>query len=262
MIAAALLAVAAWNRWLLTFSVSAVLVLVLGAYARTLARRTPKPAERTSRREFRQGGVRRRAGGLIALGPLLGLAVGPALGKEAILVGLGTAVIAVFGMIIERSDHVSGLALIGVGGAALAAVLTGLELGPTGVPALDVIGAFVFVFAVMKSIDGLGNVDGLVAEAGSAAALPLFAIAGFAGQVGLATVFDGLTATCLAFLAFNLRPASLFMGRGGRLAVGFALSTGALAVHPVPADGRTLAVPMILLALFWFDALVVVLDRA
>src|SRR3954470_14853722 len=144
MIAAALLAVAAWNRWLLTFSVSAVLVLVLGAYARTLARRTPKPAERTSRREFRQGGVRRRAGGLIALGPLLGLAFAPALGKEAILVGLGTAVIAVFGMIIERSDHVSGLALIGVGVAALAAVLTGLELGPTGVPALDVIGAFLF----------------------------------------------------------------------------------------------------------------------
>src|SRR5262249_12633864 len=154
------------------------LVLGVGAYARKLARRTPKPAERTSRREFRHGGIRRRAGGLVAVGPLVALVLAPTHSKELLLVGVGSVLLALDGMLIERADHAHGLALLGVMAGALAAVLFGLELGPTGVPALDVVGAFVFVVAVSKAVDGLGNVDGLVAETGGVTALALFAIAG------------------------------------------------------------------------------------
>ena len=49
----------------------------------------------------------------------------------------------------------------------------------------------------------------------------------------------GLAAACVAFLAFNLRPASLFAGRGGRLVIGYSLAVGNVAVEPVPGSGRS-----------------------
>ncbi len=127
--------------------------------------------------------------------------------------------------------HADGLAVAGVVVAAAVAVAAGAEFGPTGVHALDVACAFVLVVGVTKAVDGIGNIDGLAAETGAAATLALFAIAGFARQDGLATVLTGTAAACIAFLAFNMRPASLFLGRGGRLLIGFVVGLGALAVH-------------------------------
>jgi UDP-N-acetylmuramyl pentapeptide phosphotransferase/UDP-N-acetylglucosamine-1-phosphate transferase len=260
---AVVLAVAAWNRWLLAFSVAAGAVLLGGMLARSAAQRVPKmraPAD-SDDSERRAAGIRRRGGGLLALGPLIGLALAPTTGRITVVLALGGAGIAVFGMIIERSSHADSLALIGVAVAAAVAVAAGAELGPTGVHALDVACAFALIVGVTKAVDGLGHVDGLAAEMGAAAMLPLFAIAGFASQDGLAGVFTGTAAACIAFLAFNLRPASLFAGRGGRLLIGFVVALGALAVHPVPGAGRELATPVIVLAVFWFDALVVVFGR-
>jgi UDP-N-acetylmuramyl pentapeptide phosphotransferase/UDP-N-acetylglucosamine-1-phosphate transferase len=258
---AVIVAVAAWNRWLLAFSVTAIAVLAGGMLARTAARRSSKPADGTEPRNGGRAGIRRRAGGLLALGPLIGLALAPAFGTLTIVIALAGTALALFGMLIERSPHVEGLAMAAVAVAAVVVVAAGAELGPTGVDALEAIAGFALVFAVTKAVDGLGNVDGLAAETGAATAFALFAMAGFAVQDGLASVFAGLFAACLAFLAFNLRPASLFVGRGGRLLIGFVISAGALAVHPAPGPGRQLAVPLILLTLFWFDALVVVVDR-
>ena len=261
MLSAVVLAVAAWDRWLLTFIITAVVVLVGGVTLRKLARRVPIPSERTDRKDRRRGGIRRRSGGLLALGPLIGLVVAEDFTRLTAVVAIGAVLLALYGLLIERSPHADMLAVVGVVVAAVVAVAAGAELGPTGVDALDTIGAFVFIVAIVKSVDGFGNVDGLVAETGAAASVALFAIAGFGIQNGLAGVFAGTASACVAFLAFNLRPASLFVGRGGRLAVGFVLAVGALVVEPVPGGGRALALPLILLALFWFDALVVVVDR-
>src|SRR5215207_3937618 len=253
-------AVAAWDRWILAFSIAAGLVLIGGAFARRYARRGPKPAERTDRRDNRKG-IRRRAGALLALGPLAGLALAPVVGSMALLVALGGTVLALFGMVIERSPHADVLALGGIAVAAGVAVAAGAELGPSGVSGLDAIAAFLLIVGVTKAFDGFGNVDGLVAEIATPTTLALFAIAGFAHQDGLASVFIGTLGACVAFLAFNLRPASLFVGRAGRLLVGFVVSVGALAVAPTPGPGRQLAVPLIILAVVWFDAVVVLVDR-
>ena len=178
-----------------------------------------------------------------------------------VVIAVGGAALAVFGMVIERSRSADALTLGGVAAAAAVAVGAGGEFGPTGVHTIDVLAAFALVIGVTKAVDELGGVDGAAVETGSAAALALFAIAAFASQDGLAGVFAGLAAACIAFLAFNMRPASLFTGRGGRLLVGYVLATGSLAVHPVPGVARQLATPLILLAVFWLDALVVVVTR-
>ncbi|MDQ1429424.1 MAG: hypothetical protein QOF40_26, partial [Actinomycetota bacterium] len=261
MLSAAVLAVAAGNRWLLIFSITALVVLVGGSVLRKMARGTSSPKDGENGGERRRGGIRRRGGGLLAVGPLVGLALAPHFTTPVVLVAVGGAVLVAYGLLIERSPRGDMLAAAGVAAMAAVAVATGVELGPTSVRALDILGAACLIIGVTKSIDGLGNVDGLAAETGGATAFALFAVAGFGLQNGLAGVFIGLAAGCIGLLAFNLRPASLFVGRGGRLGLGFMLATGALVVDPVPGSGRELIFPLMLLALFWFDAAVVVVAR-
>src|SRR3954468_13048649 len=98
---AVVVAVAAWNRWLLAFSIAIGLVLVGGAIARNYARQVPKPTERTKRSENRKG-IRRRAGGMLAVGPLVGLAFAPTFGTMAVVIAFGATALALFGMLIER----------------------------------------------------------------------------------------------------------------------------------------------------------------
>ena len=120
---------------------------------------------------------------------------------------------------------------------AVVATVAGARFGPTGVPVLDVALSVVFIVAVTEAFDGFGNADGLVSGVGGVAAAGVFAIAAFGRQDDLATVALGLTSACFAFLAFNLPPASLFVGRAGRLAVGYALGVGVLVARPRPGPG-------------------------
>ena len=251
MLTAAAVAVSTANRWLSAAIVAAVAVLVLAAFARKQSRRGG-----TLRR-----GTRRRAGALIALGPLIGLAFAPELGDLTLVVAFGAIVLALVGAAIERTRDANRVTLIAVAVAAAVAVLAGARLGPTGVGAFDVVGALVFVFVVMKSIDGLGNADGLAPGTAISGGAVLFGIAAFAHQNGLASVLIGFTAACFAFLAFNLRPASLFVGRGGRLGIGFTLAVGALAVDPVPVAWRELVTPLIVLGIFLLDGSMVACYR-
>ena len=145
--------------------------------------------------------------------------------------------------------------------AAVVATAAGARFGPTGVPVLDVALSVVFIVAVTEAFDGFGNADGLVSGVGGVAAAGLFAIAAFGRQDDLATVALGLTSACIAFLAFNLPPASLFVGRAGRLAVGYALGVGALALDSVPGPGRSLAVPPMLVGVALLDLGLVAVDR-
>jgi UDP-N-acetylmuramyl pentapeptide phosphotransferase/UDP-N-acetylglucosamine-1-phosphate transferase len=242
------------NRWLLVFTVVAAIVLVGGAAARRAARRNSTDSGNGR-------GVRRRAGALVALGPLIGLALAPSPGTLAVVAAVGGALLAVVGMAVERTKRADRSTMAATVAAAAVAVIAGARFGPTGVEALDVILAFVFLVAVTQAADGLGNVDGLAAGIGAASAGGLFALAGFGGQDSLATVALGLLASCFGFLAFNLRPASLFIGRGGRLAIGYTLGVGALAVHVVPSAPRELLTPLMLTGVLLVDAAVVVVDR-
>jgi UDP-N-acetylmuramyl pentapeptide phosphotransferase/UDP-N-acetylglucosamine-1-phosphate transferase len=249
MLTAAAIAASAANRWLSAGIISALAVLGLAAYARAQSRKGT------------QRGTRRRAGALIALGPLLGLAFAPELGDLTLVVALGAIVLAVVGALIERSQNADRLTYVAVAAAALVAVAAGARLGPTGVDAFDVIGAFLVIVLVTKSVDGLGNADGLAVGTALSGGAALFGIAAFAHQDGLACVLAGFAGACFAFLAFNLRPASLFVGRGGRLGIGFTLAVGALAVEPVPASWRQLTTPLILLGIFLLDGIMVAAYR-
>ncbi|HXY91648.1 MAG TPA: hypothetical protein VEP49_04170, partial [Acidimicrobiia bacterium] len=242
-------AVSTANRWLVLFSIVALLVLVGGFLARRAARRA------------NGNGIRRRAGVLIAIGPLVGLAFAPTFGTLTVVAALGATALAGAGFLVERSSRADRLTMTLTVVAAAVAVAAGARFGPTGVPALDVALAFVFVLVVTQAADGLRNVDGLAVGVGTASAAGLFALAAFGHQDGLATVALGLGAATFSFLAFNIRPASLYVGRAGRLAIGYALGVGALAVHVVPSAPRELLTPPMLVGVLLVDAAVVAGER-
>jgi UDP-N-acetylmuramyl pentapeptide phosphotransferase/UDP-N-acetylglucosamine-1-phosphate transferase len=255
----AMLGVATANRWLLTFVLAILAVLAVGSLARRAAR--VATARHRRRGANRTRGVRRRAGVALALGPVIGFVISPTLGEDALLITAGAVALAVFGVRVDRRADADRLTVGAVAVAAAIAVLAGVRLSPTGVGVLDALGAFAFILLVTAVVNGLGQIDGLVPGVGAAGAFGVFALAGLAGQDSLAGVAAGLGAACFAFLAFNLRPASLFVGRGGRLAVGYVLAVGALAVH-LPAGPTTrLLVPIILLGVLVLDGVVVVADR-
>jgi UDP-N-acetylmuramyl pentapeptide phosphotransferase/UDP-N-acetylglucosamine-1-phosphate transferase len=253
--------ITASDRWLLGFSIAALFV-VAGA---TAVRRGARLARaRAEQRESALRGLRRRSGALVALGPAIGLALAPDFEIVMLVTVLGTGALAVLGLVTERASAPQRPTLIAVGLAAAAAVVAGARFGPTGVVAVDIVAAWVFIVVVTEAFDGFGNSDGLACGVGLAAAFGLFALAGFGGEDAVATVVAGLGGACFAFLAFNTRPASLFIGRGGRLAIGFTLAVGALAARPAAepsgSAGR-LAVPLILMGLLLLDAGVVIGGR-
>jgi UDP-N-acetylmuramyl pentapeptide phosphotransferase/UDP-N-acetylglucosamine-1-phosphate transferase len=181
-----------------------------------------------------------------------------------LVAALGAVALAVFGLITERHSEPQRATVLIVSIGAAVAVAAGARLGPTGVAAIDVLAAWVFIVLVTEAADGLGNSDGLACGVGLAAASGLFALASFGGEDTVGCVAAGLSGACFAFLAFNTRPASLFIGRGGRLAIGYTLAVGALAARPAadpsgPA-GR-FAVPLLLLGVFVLDGTVVVWGR-
>jgi UDP-N-acetylmuramyl pentapeptide phosphotransferase/UDP-N-acetylglucosamine-1-phosphate transferase len=250
--------VAPGDRWLLAFTLAALLVLAGGAWFRREAR------ERGSRdREAEPAirGLRRRAGVLLAIGPVVGLLVAPGAGGHAVVAAVGAVGLAVFGMVTERRrDHARQIALAALL-ASLLAVVGGVQFEPTGVEFFDVLLAVGFIWVVTIAVDGLGNADGLVPGIGVVSGIGVLALAAFGDHFGPANVAAGLVGACVAYLAYNVRPASLFAGRAGRLAVGYTLGVTALSVHPTAPDPGSLLVPLLLVAVPLLDAGIVAVDR-
>src|SRR5215211_8693592 len=93
--------IAASDRWLLGFSIAALLVVV-GA---VIARRGAQTArERTHGGEPARRGMRRRSGALVALGPAVGLVVAPDFEVVMLVAVLGALALAVFGLATERQS--------------------------------------------------------------------------------------------------------------------------------------------------------------
>jgi UDP-N-acetylmuramyl pentapeptide phosphotransferase/UDP-N-acetylglucosamine-1-phosphate transferase len=248
--------VAVTDRWLLTFTLAVLVVIPVG----WMARRAARQRAHTPRDQVR--GVRRRVGAVLAVGPVVGFAVAAGAGAGTGAAALGAVGLALFGVAVERRRDADRLVAPAVLVAALGAVAAGVRFAPTGVAILDVVLAVGLVVAITVAFDGLGNTDGLVAGMGSVAGLGLVALAGFAEQFRVADVAAGLLGGCLAFLAYNLPPASLFAGRSGRLATGYAVAVLALSVDTAAGPPAPLLVPLALTAIPLLDLALVLTDRA
>jgi hypothetical protein len=107
----------------------------------------------------------------------------------------------------------------------------------------------------------MDNMDGLTAGSGLATGISIFVLAALGGQYRIATIAIAMAGACLAFLAYNFRPAMIFMGDSGALFLGFLIATLTLQVAPNVAPPASFLVPLLIMAVPVLDTSTVVIDR-
>lgn len=131
-----------------------------------------------------------------------------------------------------------------------------LELGPLALPftALWLLGAI----NALNLIDGM---DGLLGCVGVIICLAMAVLAAVSGQFTTVLVACALGGALLAFLCYNLPPASVFLGDSGSMLVG--LVVGVLAIESSLKGPATvaLAAPVALLTVPFFDTFAAIVRR-
>jgi UDP-N-acetylmuramyl pentapeptide phosphotransferase/UDP-N-acetylglucosamine-1-phosphate transferase/HEAT repeat protein len=130
-----------------------------------------------------------------------------------------------------------------------------LELGVLGWPLT--VAWLVTVSHAFNLIDGL---DGLAASSGSIS-LAVLLLAALAHGEPWAPVTAALGGALLGFLRYNRAPASVFLGDGGSLSLGFALAGLALETTTSPAGEVALVVVLLALALPLTEGVLTVVRR-
>ncbi len=129
----------------------------------------------------------------------------------------------------------------------------------------SIILTILWLVVVTNAINFMDNMDGLAGGVSCIAAAIFLAAALLNGQWFIAAMLALLVGALLGFLCFNFPPASIFMGDGGSLVVGFLL--GFLTVRTTYIDPRETSawygvfMPMIILAVPLYDFCTVVTIR-
>lgn len=154
---------------------------------------------------------------------------------------------------------------------AAAAALVGFNKDLRAVTALGPAASFaitvLWITAVTNAFNFLDNMDGLSAGVACVCATALLVAALTIGQWFVAAALALLIGALVGFLCFNFAPASIFMGDGGSLVVGFVLgvltirTTYLLPGQDFGAGWYAVFVPVIVLAVPLYDLVVVSLLR-
>ncbi|HEX2998801.1 MAG TPA: MraY family glycosyltransferase [Armatimonadota bacterium] len=194
--------------------------------------------------------------------------------KRAFLgVLLGTAIVAVVGMLDDLYDLSPGMQLAGQGIAATAAMFLGVKIefitNPFAVDGrmiyLGDLGAFITVFWIMgvtKAVDLIDGMDGLASGIAAIAAATLGLMALVVGQPHVAIIGAALAGGAVGFLRHNFNPAKIFMGTVGAYVLGFVLATSSIiGVLKIPVL-LAMLVPILALGVPLFDTSFAIIRRA
>jgi len=236
------------GRWALAFTIAAIVAMVGAATLRAGSRRGMERA-------------RRRGGLALVASVIVGSLLVPNVPSWIGVAGAAAVALALFGTADDDHAFPGWVRLAAVTVAAAAAVATGARLEMTGVAALDVVGTIVVIVAVAIGTRWLDETDGLAAGTFGATAAGIVALAGFGSQNVVAVVAAAIGGACVGFLAYNLRPASVFLNEGGALFLGYLTAVLAIELTPVIGAPSSALVPLLLLAVPLLEITVVPLGQ-
>ncbi|MEO8586797.1 MAG: hypothetical protein ABI584_11600 [Acidobacteriota bacterium] len=146
--------------------------------------------------------------------------------------------------------------------AALVPIALGLRIAPFH-PLLSFWVAVLWIVGITNAFNLLDNMDGLSAGIAAIAAAVLAIHAYQAGDIVLGAAAAALAGAAIGFLFFNFQPASIFMGDGGSLFLGYSLGTLSLLRAPARpiVSLSIIAVPVFVLAIPIFDTALVAILR-
>lgn len=177
----------------------------------------------------------------------------------------GAALLLVAGLVDDLWELDPGPKLIVQVAATMLALYGGYMFWPGGPAWCSIPLTFLWVIGITNAFNLIDGMDGLAAGIAAIAAGVLAAIAELVGDVELASVALAITGAAGGFLAYNFKPARIFMGDGGSMFLGYMLAMLALAVQAesgTAARPAALLVPVLVLAVPIFDTVLVTTLRA
>ncbi len=156
--------------------------------------------------------------------------------------------------------------LVQVAAAGLLAVLFDVRLMEWAGAVPSIMLTVLWLVAITNAFNFLDNMDGLSGGVATICAGIFFAAALIGGQWFVAAVLALLIGSLLGFLVFNFPPATIFMGDGGSLLVGFVLAFCSVRVTYFDPDLTRTAwyavfTPLVVLAIPLYDLTSVTLIR-
>lgn len=146
--------------------------------------------------------------------------------------------------------------------AAFILIASGIRVTFLHHPLLNILVTIFWVVGITSAMNLLDNMDGLAGGVGAIASAFFLLMAAMSGQYLVGGLSAALLGACLGFLIYNFNPASIFMGDGGALFLGFVLAAGGIKLRfPGSPTVVTWMVPVLVLGLAIFDTTLVVVSR-
>jgi len=102
--------------------------------------------------------------------------------------------------------------------------LSGAGVEIFGNQLLNTLATIFWVVAIINALNFIDNMDGLATSISIVASLAMFTLAYLNNQYLVAALSSAIFASCLGFLFWNKRPASIYLGDAGALYLGFLLA--------------------------------------
>lgn len=131
-----------------------------------------------------------------------------------------------------------------------------VELGLLAMPF-----TILWLLAAINSLNLLDGMDGLLGSVGLIIVLAIAAMAFFQERWEVAVVAMALAGGLMAFLLFNLPPASIFLGDAGSMLIGLVIGTLAIRGSLKSPAAVALATPTALLTIPFFDTVAAIIRR-
>ncbi len=103
----------------------------------------------------------------------------------------------------------------------------GVRISLTGIWGVDLALTLLWISGVSSAMNSMDNMDGAATGTAAVASFWTFYVAWYSeplGQAPVSYVAVSLLGACLGFLRYNFKPASIFLGDGGSLLLGFLLA--------------------------------------
>ncbi len=127
---------------------------------------------------------------------------------------------------------------------------------------LDHIVVVLWLLAVINAFNLIDGLDGLASGLACISAVGLCGVFILGRMPGNVMVLMGLIGACLAFLRYNLHPASIFLGDTGSMFLGFMLGVISLDTCTKNTFLLSLAIPMLVLGVPIYDTMLAIWRRS
>jgi len=126
----------------------------------------------------------------------------------------------------------------------------------------EVLLTIIWVVGITNAVNFFDGMDGLATGLTAVCSFSFFIVAEITGQSYLGFLTIALAGSCLGFLKFNFRPASIFLGDAGSTFLGFSLAGIAVMGGWAEKNPKVaLSLPIIILSVLIFDMIYITIAR-